>query len=250
MRRRNFLRAPALLAPGSVRADSGGRVIATGDGIPHSPAEYAALLAKLGASAEADSYSRGGVIAKLEAKMAAVLGKEAAVWFPTGTLANHVAARLLAGAPAIPFLFAGGGAGRAAHDRAIAHGCAAHIAVRPYLPRAALGLGLTAPDAHLVTLRPALEGLIVPSKVYGAMAAGRPILFVGDPDGEVARLARAHDCGLVIPAGDAAGLAAAIRALRDDPGRRARLGANARAAFERCFDRARAVAAWRAVLGV
>lgn len=160
------------------------------------------------------------------------------------------AARLLAGEPGITFLFVGGGAGRAALDRAVAGGRAANVVVRPYLPRAELALGLTVPDVHLVTLRPALEGLIVPSKVYGAMAAGRPILFVGDPDGEVARLARAHDCGLVVPAGDTAGLAAAIRALRDDAGRRARLGANARAAFERSYDRARAVAAWRALLGV
>jgi glycosyltransferase involved in cell wall biosynthesis len=158
------------------------------------------------------------------------------------------AARLLAGDPGVVLLFVGGGAGRAAVERAAADGTGVPILTRPYVARVDLGLGLTVPDAHLVTLRPELEGLIVPSKIYGAMAAGRPIVFVGDTDGEVARLVRAHDCGIVVGAGDVQGLASAIRALRADPARCAALGANARAAFERCFDRPIAIAAWRAVL--
>src|SRR5262249_25243889 len=44
-----------------------------------------------------DSYSLGGVVEKLEERMATALGKETAVWLPTGTLANHLAVRLLAG---------------------------------------------------------------------------------------------------------------------------------------------------------
>ena len=46
---------------------------------------------------EPDEYSRGGVVEKLEARVASVLGKESAVWLPTGTLANHLAVRMLAG---------------------------------------------------------------------------------------------------------------------------------------------------------
>jgi len=68
------------------------------DGLGLSPAAYARLLAEI---AEArgiavDDYSRGGVVEELEARMAALLGKEAAVFLPTGTLANHLAVRLLA----------------------------------------------------------------------------------------------------------------------------------------------------------
>jgi threonine aldolase len=68
------------------------------DGLGLSPAAYARLLAEI---AEApgifpDDYSRGGVVAELEARMAAVLGKEAAIFLSTGTLANHLAVRLLA----------------------------------------------------------------------------------------------------------------------------------------------------------
>ncbi len=45
---------------------------------------------------EADSYSRGGVVEELETKMAEALGKQRAIYFPTGTLANHIAVRELA----------------------------------------------------------------------------------------------------------------------------------------------------------
>lgn len=71
--------------------------MAWGDGVPLSPSAYAQLLERLSGTLEVDDYSNGGVIAQLEAKVAADLGKERAVWLPTGTLANHLAMRMLAG---------------------------------------------------------------------------------------------------------------------------------------------------------
>jgi threonine aldolase len=68
------------------------------DGLGLTPVEYARLLAEIAATRgiALDDYSRGGVVAELEARMAALLGKEAALFLPTGTLANHFAVRLLA----------------------------------------------------------------------------------------------------------------------------------------------------------
>src|SRR5260221_9548002 len=68
------------------------------DGIGLSPAEYARLLADIAETGgiTADEYSRAGIVGELETRMAALLGKEAAVFLPTGTLANHLALRLLA----------------------------------------------------------------------------------------------------------------------------------------------------------
>src|SRR5437868_5975816 len=68
------------------------------DGLGLSPSAYARLLAEIAEtrSIAPDDYSRGGVVDELEARMAALLGKEAAVFLPTGTLANHLAVRLLA----------------------------------------------------------------------------------------------------------------------------------------------------------
>src|SRR6476661_4156785 len=97
MRRRSFLATPLAtfqLAAGTPEQ----RVYAYGDGIPHTPEEYARLLGSLtaGGKLKADDYSRGGNVEQLEGRMAALLGKETAVWLPTGTLANHLAVRLLA----------------------------------------------------------------------------------------------------------------------------------------------------------
>src|SRR6266446_4578854 len=68
------------------------------DGLGLTPAAYARLLAEIAETRgiAPDDYSLGGVVAELEARMAALLGKEAAIFLPTGTLANHLAVRLLA----------------------------------------------------------------------------------------------------------------------------------------------------------
>jgi len=71
-------------------------VFAYGDGIPHTPAEYAQLLLDGAEKVTIDDYSRGGTVELLERRMAQELGKEAAVWLPTGTLANQLAVRILA----------------------------------------------------------------------------------------------------------------------------------------------------------
>ena len=99
MRRRSFLAVPLVAAASPAAPEPGGvpQVQASGDGVHHTPAEYAALLQKLSATVEPDSYSLGGVVEKLEQAVAAALGKETAVWLSTGTLANHLAVRLLAG---------------------------------------------------------------------------------------------------------------------------------------------------------
>jgi threonine aldolase len=68
------------------------------DGAPHTPTEYAALLSRLASDGiGVDEYSRGGTVEKLEARFASLLGKEAAVFMPSGTLANHLALRTLCG---------------------------------------------------------------------------------------------------------------------------------------------------------
>jgi len=99
MLRRTFLSAPILATPTRVAsaATEVRPVQANGDGIHQTPAEYATLLQSIATTVEADDYSRGGVVAKLEEAVAAALGKETAVWVSTGTLANHLAVRLLAG---------------------------------------------------------------------------------------------------------------------------------------------------------
>jgi glycosyltransferase involved in cell wall biosynthesis len=118
----------------------------------------------------------------------------------------------------------------------------------PYQPRERLGESLSAADVHLVSLRPELEGLIVPSKFYGICAAGRPTIFVGDANGEIAGLVARHECGRTVAVGDAAGLARTILDLAADPDLCRRMGQCARPAFDAEFDKSIAVARWEKLL--
>jgi glycosyltransferase involved in cell wall biosynthesis len=155
------------------------------------------------------------------------------------------AARALANDSRIVFLMIGGG-----HQvQALRAEGLPNLRFQPYQEAAALSLSLSAPDVHWVSLRPELEGLIVPSKAYGVLAAGRPILAVTAADGEIARLVAAQGCGLQCEPGDAEGFAAAVRALADDPHLVRRLGSAARRASETAFSRQAALAAWRGVIG-
>jgi len=154
----------------------------------------------------------------------------------------------LRGESGIIFLFIGAGSQRAWLEReAMARGLT-NVVFRPYQPRPALAESLSTADVHLVSLQPCLEGLVVPSKFYGIAAAGRPVIFVGEGDGEIARLIAAAGCGTTVPVGSAAALAAAIRALRDDPARVAMMGNAARHLLEARFDRRLAMARWEAML--
>ena len=105
----------------------------------------------------------------------------------------------------------------------------------PYVPREQLSESLSAVDAHLVSLQPALEGLIVPSKFYGILAVGRPVIFIGARDGELARIIEEHRCGVVVEPGDVEGLANAIRELANDPARAAEMGRRGRELYETHF---------------
>jgi len=71
----------------------------TGDGLSLSPAQFAERLTAVAGKITPDSYSLGGAVEELETEFARVLGKEQAMFMPTGTLANHLAVRALAGGP-------------------------------------------------------------------------------------------------------------------------------------------------------
>jgi len=114
MKRRNFIKTGSLLTAAAAVpsiAFSGGisqdhqikidsqRINFTRDGLDFTPAEYSNLLSKLNANGGIliDNYSLGGVVEELEKRMAKILGTECAIFMPTGTLANHLAVRKLAG---------------------------------------------------------------------------------------------------------------------------------------------------------
>ena len=159
------------------------------------------------------------------------------------------AAQLLADrSAAIGFLFIGGGAQHRWLESTAKQRGLPNVQFQPYQESANLHLSLSAGDIHLVSLRPELEGYVFPSKLYGILAAGRPVAFIGDAQGEIACMVQREGLGVAVSQGDAAGLAEELERLaRDAPLRRA-MGSRARALLCNQYDKAIALKRWRALL--
>lgn len=158
------------------------------------------------------------------------------------------AARRLSDDPRVLFLFVGGGARKRDVEEAARQQGLDNVRFLPYQPKDRLAQSLGTGAVHLISLSPDQEGLIVPSKFYGILAAGRPAIFVGDPDGEIARLVRRHDVGAAVAQGDGPGLASLLRQLLADDAARERLGTKARALLMDHYTKEKACVAWDGLL--
>jgi colanic acid biosynthesis glycosyl transferase WcaI len=150
----------------------------------------------------------------------------------------------------IVFLLIGDGQHRPWIEEQVRNQALANVVLKPFQREEWLAESLSVPEIHLVSLRPKLEGFVVPSKFYGAAAAGRGVLFVGDPEGEVGQLLKTGRCGAAIVEGDPMGLCDWILRLQKSPQTCAAWGRNARAFFEAQFDQKAALASWRDLLAV
>ncbi len=136
------------------------------------------------------------------------------------------AAKRLTDKPDMVFLFVGGGVGKAEVDVSVGP----TIRSLPYQPLDQLRYSLSAADVHLVTVGDAVVGIVHPSKVYGALAVGRPILLLGPEQSHVGEMIRNHDIGWRISHGDVDGAEAMLRRIADTPvAELAAKGARARA---------------------
>lgn len=156
------------------------------------------------------------------------------------------AAERLRGHPRIVFVFIGGGQQhdfltRSVRDR----GLAGTVRLFPYQDRSTLSVSLCVADVHWLSLRPALEGIIFPSKFYGIAAAGRPILALTSTGGEIAELLDHYCCGFVIEPRDVTRLADILTALAVDAEYCDDLGRRARAMLDAAFTRRQAFELWR-----
>jgi glycosyltransferase involved in cell wall biosynthesis len=151
--------------------------------------------------------------------------------------------------PGLKFIFVGGGPRKAEIlARAGGNGNFRYI---DYRPRRDLADSLTLGDVHLLTLRGDMAGLVVPVKLYGIMAAGRPVVMVGPRGSESGRTIEESGIGYVIdPDEDRAAerLVDILRALREDPEGRRRMGQKAREAFLVKYERGVCCAEWERVI--
>ena len=162
------------------------------------------------------------------------------------------AASMLRDLPGFRLLMIGDGAQRAGLEGRAQAMELRNVQFRPYQPRERLRDSLGVPDIHVVSLEESLEGLVVPSKFAGAIAMGRPVLWIGAADGEVGSLVREYGCGLVVRTGDTAALAGAMRELAADFGnggaRLAHMATQARVLWRGRLQRESAIRAWGELL--
>ena len=117
-----------------------------------------------------------------------------------------------------------------------------------YQPRHLLAQSLSAADVHVVGLAPGLAGYVVPSRLYGILAVGRPVIVAADPESETAQVVKEIGCGILVAPGRAELLARAIRDAHDGKYDLDEMGARGRAWVEREADRSVAVRRYRDLL--
>src|SRR5271163_135107 len=123
-------------------------------------------------------------------------------------------------------VFVGDGANRAAMQSTV--NGSPNVRFLPFRPADQIPHVMTAGDLHIITVKRGLEGVVVPSKLYSILSAGRPVLVVAPPECDAARIVRESGCGIVADPDDPNAVAAAIRELRDDPAHLAEMGRRAR----------------------
>ena len=123
-----------------------------------------------------------------------------------------------------------------------------NIRLLPYQPRERLSESLSAADVHVVGLAPGLAGYIVPSRLYGILAVGRPVIAAVDEESETAQLVTAAECGIHLPPASPDLLARVIRDCHAGHIDLERLGRNGRAYVEREGDRGIAIERYRRLI--
>jgi colanic acid biosynthesis glycosyl transferase WcaI len=118
----------------------------------------------------------------------------------------------------------------------------------PYQRREQLPFSLSSADLHVVGLAKGLAGYVVPSRLYGILSAGRPVIAAADEESETARLVGEVGCGLVIPPGRPELLARTIRSAADGEFDLAEMGRRGRDYVEQEADRVVAMERYRALV--
>jgi putative colanic acid biosynthesis glycosyltransferase WcaI len=137
----------------------------------------------------------------------------------------------------ILFVLIGEGASKAPLEARARRDGLHNVRFLPYQPKERLAESLGAADLHLVPLHAGLAGCLVPSKVYGILAAGRPFVALMENDAEVATMARTQRVGFVSPPGDAGALVGVVRDALAQPAELDAMGKRARMLAEREFHR-------------
>ena len=115
----------------------------------------------------------------------------------------------------------------------------------PTVPTEHISTRLSSADIHIVTLKENWTGIVVPSKFFGALAIGRPVLFCGRPDSDIARLIIQYRIGWVLAPGCAHEIAREMSELKSHPEELQKLFEHCFEVYTRFFSKAAAMASWK-----
>lgn len=146
------------------------------------------------------------------------------------------------------FLFIGGGAKQVELENFVLRQQLKNVMQLPYQARNKLAITLGACDIAAIALQPGVEATVAPCKFYGILASGRPVLLVANPNCDMARLLIENQCGLVVPPGDANGLAQQLLVLQRDPERLSAMAQRALALYKQRFGLEKSLQAYSALL--
>lgn len=145
-------------------------------------------------------------------------------------------------------LFVGEGAVKEELQRKVRSLGIKNVLFFPYQAKEKLNYSLNLADLHIVSLKKGMSGAVVPSKIFGILAAGKAYLAISEEDCEAARLAREEGCGLWADAEDVENIARTIERAIDSPGKLKEMGAiGRRLALER-FDKDIVIGEWKKIL--
>ncbi len=135
----------------------------------------------------------------------------------------------------VVFMFIGGGMRKNELLDSINEPDSENVLFFPFLSNSDYSNSVTACHVALVSLQEGLEGMAVPSKIIGIMAAGIPVIALVPEESEIAYIVEEENCGIVVKPGDIDALINAIKELKVNSSLRIQMGINGRAAFEKKY---------------
>lgn len=146
--------------------------------------------------------------------------------------------------PDIKFVFVGSGKRKKEVLAFIEQHQIVNASWKEYVPREELGESLAAADIHLISIKEGVEGLVVPSKLLGILAAGRASIYVGHPTAETARVLTEHRAGVCVREAEVDKLVATILEYKGNPQLLRETGERAREAIKGRYDMQTATRMW------
>lgn len=150
--------------------------------------------------------------------------------------------------PNLIFLFIGGGAGYDILKSRVKENKLKNVIFKPYQNIDILSYSLSIPNIHLVSLEESLEGLIVPSKFYGVLASGRPIIIIGNEGGDLSKIVKNERLGKVIPCGKGLLLASTIMEMKNSNDCLNEYSSNCKKLYINQFDKSISMNKWKLLM--